>query len=75
MLGIIITVLEEAPITSPQAVEVIARGLAGIIKKGSELSPSAQVYPDRMDLQFDTVVSLGANLHVHSKSVHLILRT
>ncbi|KAF7660845.1 hypothetical protein LDENG_00274440 [Lucifuga dentata] len=42
MLDIMIGSVKNSPIKNPQEVQVTSRGLAGIVKKGSELSASAQ---------------------------------
>ncbi|XP_054471700.1 polycystic kidney disease protein 1-like 2 [Anoplopoma fimbria] len=43
MLDIMIGTVNKAPPNSPEEVQVIARGLAAVVKKGPELSSSAQV--------------------------------
>ncbi|XP_031725951.1 polycystic kidney disease protein 1-like 2 [Anarrhichthys ocellatus] len=42
MLDIMIDTVKEAPTNTPEEVQVIARGLAAVVQKGTELSSSAQ---------------------------------
>lgn len=43
MLDIMIDTVKQAPTNTPGEVQVIARGLASVAQKGTELSTSAQV--------------------------------
>jgi len=43
MLDTVIDTINEVPANTPEEAQVVARGLAALVQKGSELSLSAQV--------------------------------
>ncbi|XP_071754722.2 polycystin-1-like protein 2 [Centroberyx gerrardi] len=69
MLNRMMSVVTDDPNKTPQQVQVTARGLAGIVKKGAELSPSAQKEASLMVASLSSSLLLDAGKD-NKKEIH-----